>query len=529
MKKKRILIVNCYFDEFRFPIRQRMKRPQTMAPSFLAGMFSRERCEIKLYEEVFSSPLENEKLLSWPDMLVLTGLNATFDRMLHLTAYARTKNPAVIVVAGGPVIRMLYGLSKKYFDYCCTGDIEQMQEVIEDALGKEYVSETFLEKGWAVPRYDLTYWMKGGGYVESSRHCYFKCNFCSLTAENAQYRQYDMEHLEAQFDALGKKPLTLFIDNTFSCQNREFYIQRIELIKELRRKKRMGRWAALVTHDFFLNDENLELAREAGCLALFSGIESFDKESLVNFKKHQNTCLSQVEMVQKCLNAGISFHYGIIFDLSRRFIADLREELEFIVGTPQIPVPSFITLAIPLLGTDFFYECLEKKLFLPNLKIRDLDGTTVILKPRDPLPEAMQFVKDIQDLSGYKWKVFQHYRAFYRLYRKKLNWAALALAVFNGLLVCTPKLANAKSDFGHIIRKALSSHKRTFIGPTEPLDSVYTPKFPVDSHYESYFKPTMLTDGEGNLCDALRADLLGRVRVRALQETPKEKMKVIKK
>ena len=32
------------------------------------------------------------RLLSWPDMLVLTGLTNGFDRMLHLTAYARSKN-----------------------------------------------------------------------------------------------------------------------------------------------------------------------------------------------------------------------------------------------------------------------------------------------------------------------------------------------------------------------------------------------------------------------------------------------------
>jgi len=63
-----------------------------MAPAFLAGAFSPNLCEVKLYNEQFSGPLESEALLSWPDMLVLTGLNTAFDRMLHLTAYARTKN-----------------------------------------------------------------------------------------------------------------------------------------------------------------------------------------------------------------------------------------------------------------------------------------------------------------------------------------------------------------------------------------------------------------------------------------------------
>ncbi|PKN76472.1 MAG: hypothetical protein CVU52_04650, partial [Deltaproteobacteria bacterium HGW-Deltaproteobacteria-10] len=52
------------------------------------------------------------------------------------------------------------------------------------------------------------------------------------------------------------------------------------------------------------------------------------------------------------------------------------------------------------------------------------------------------------------------------------------------------------------------NHRRTFLGSTEPLDAVYKPAFRVDSIYKSYFKPTMLTDQEGNLSGALQEDLL---------------------
>lgn len=175
--KKRILIVNCYMDEFRVPVQRKSKYPQSMTTAFLAGLFSSARCEILLYDEVYSGPLEDEHLLSFPDMLVLTGLNSGFDRMLHLTAYARTKNKNVIVVAGGPVIRILTHYASRFFDYCCTGDIEQMAEVIEDAFGKPYISNSFQEKGWAIPRYDLAYWMKYFGHVESSRNCCYACDF----------------------------------------------------------------------------------------------------------------------------------------------------------------------------------------------------------------------------------------------------------------------------------------------------------------------------------------------------------------
>jgi len=108
---------------------------------------------VRCYTELASGPLEDEQLLSWPDMLVLTGLTNSFDRMLHLTAYARTKNPKVIVVAGGPSVRSLPLTSERVFDYACLGDIEELCDVIKEALGPEYVAETM------IPRYDLAYWL----------------------------------------------------------------------------------------------------------------------------------------------------------------------------------------------------------------------------------------------------------------------------------------------------------------------------------------------------------------------------------
>src|SRR5438445_3916639 len=106
-ERKRILIVNCYVDETREPIQRTHKIPQAMGPAYLAGVFAPERCDLRLYSELASGPLEDESLLGWPDMLVLTGLTTALDRMLHLTAYARTKNPRVVVVAGAHAVPAL--------------------------------------------------------------------------------------------------------------------------------------------------------------------------------------------------------------------------------------------------------------------------------------------------------------------------------------------------------------------------------------------------------------------------------------
>src|ERR1700739_752780 len=96
--RKRVLIVNCYFDDdSRQPRARTHKLPKPMGAAYLAGAFSPDCCDVRLYCEMYSGPLDDPRLLAWPDMLVMTGITTAFDRMLHLAAYARTFNDKVIV------------------------------------------------------------------------------------------------------------------------------------------------------------------------------------------------------------------------------------------------------------------------------------------------------------------------------------------------------------------------------------------------------------------------------------------------
>lgn len=500
---KRILIVNCYFDDARQPVRRRIKALQAMGPAFLAGVFSPDRCDVRLYNEQYSGPLESEKLLSFPDMLVLTGLNTAFDRMRHLTAYARTKNKRVIVVAGGPAIRALPLYSARFFDYCCTGDIEELKTVIEAEFGLDHVSDALRENGWAIPRYDLAYWMKLGGYVESSRNCYFSCKFCSLTAENATYRQYDMDYICSQFKALGRKKRVLFIDNNFGSSNGRFLQERLEFLKQLKDAGYMGNWSAMASADFF-SDENLEHAKASGCVALFSGVESFDSRSIENFGKNQNHRLPQIDMIKRCLNAGISFSYGLLLDIARRSVADMKKEIEFILDTHEIPLPSYISVAIPMLNTPFFYECAAGRQLLPHVKLRDLDGTTLTIKPFDSIEKVIQLIRDLRNFSGYRRKTVRHMKNFYHLYKRQIGISKIPFYLNGAAFLCFPNLFTAGPD---VFRWNFKKSKRTFIGTTEPLDDAYKPAFRVDACYENFFQPTFLTNADGNINETLMPDM----------------------
>ncbi len=497
--KKRILIVNCFFDEMRFTVGRNTQIPQAMGPVYLAGAFSQRLCDVRLYNEMSSGPLEDEKLLSWPDMLVLTGLNTAFDRMLHITAYARTKNKKVIVVAGGPAIRNLPILSNQYFDYICLGDVEELQQVIEDSFGKDHVSYEMR------PRYDLAYWMTHFGYVESSRYCNFRCSFCTLTGEGHGYKKYDLAFIRNQIVSLGKRrnPI-VFIDNNFYGNDRQFFLDRLELIKDLRKDGYIKSWSALVTNDFFYDHKNLELVKDAGCLYLFSGLESFDFVWLKSVNKLQNTHMAQITMVRDCLEHGIVFLYGTMLDVTRRRLVDLKRELDFIVDHPEITLPSYLSIIVPILGTPYFYDCLEAGLILPSTRLRDLESTTLCVKPLDPIHKVTKFVYDIQTLRGYKRKIMQYSWKFYKKYRSSLSNFQMLVALSNAIKLSYEVTPN-KAEFPNSLRSR--NRRRTHLSTTEILDKVYKPAFPVESRYQSYFRPTFLTDEAGEISRELESDI----------------------
>lgn len=498
-ERKRVLIVNAYLDETRRLRGRPHFVPQAIGPAYLAAAFNRDLTEIKLYNELAGGPLLDEKLFAWPDMLVLTSMTSGYDRMRHLAAYVRTKAPHCVIVAGGPAIRSLPKLSRRYFDYCCTGDVEELQTVVKEVFGPHYVSDS------TTPRFDLVDWTWRLGYVESSRNCNFKCSFCSLTGEQLSYQTYDLDYLRRQLDAVGKKTVIVFADNNFYGNNRSYFLAKLDLLKHYYKKGAFRAWAALVTNDFFARPENLQLVREAGCGSLFTGVESFDAEVLRRFNKLQNLRIPQVELIQSCLNAGMILNYGVIFDASTRTLADIHNEIRFITGTPEITLPVFMNLTIPLLRTPFFYECVRDRRLFPKTKLRDMDGNTLIMAPRDPVEDVVQFLKDMPTLEGYKARVMRHTASFLRLYYRKLDPLFLAVALGNAAFLCLPSLVHNHSGF--LRREKLRHPPRTYITTTEPVGPLYEPFIPIGDDYRHYFEPTMITDERGELTEDVAEDL----------------------
>lgn len=496
--RRRVLIVNTYFPEVREAIRV-PQIPNALAPVLLAGMLSPSRCEVRLYNEVSDGFVEifAPDLLSWPDLVVFTGLTAAFDRMLQLSAYFRTLNPAVVTVAGGVAIRALPTYARGFFDHVCTGDAEQLGEVVREALGSEYVAEE------PSPRYDLAHWMgRRIGYAESSRNCNFRCTFCSLTATGLGYQTSSIDELRRQLLAMGRRDVICFQDNQFYGFDRRVFLERMALLRELRAAGHFRYWHAFVSDTFLWNDEILTAAREAGCFSIFVGVESFDESWLRSVNKLQNVRYDRLTLIRRCMDAGILFNYGLVFDPTERSLAQMHRELEMICDNPQLPAPNFIFGAVPFPGTPFFRDRYQRGLLLPNTRVRDLEGSTLAMRPLDPAEEVARFLATAKYLRGYRRRHLWRQLRFIWRERRALSPEQLFISNVAFLSILTP---GPVWQLTGILR---ARRPRTHVSTTDRLDPVYTPVMRVGSAFAEHFQPTMVTDSAGDLNPALADDLL---------------------
>jgi radical SAM superfamily enzyme YgiQ (UPF0313 family) len=120
-------------------------------------------------------------------------------------------------------------------------------------------------------------------------------------------------------------------------------------LKPLRKK-----WAAQVTIDRCQDGELLDLARDAGCVYLFIGLESFSAESLACVNKGINNVAQYKHAIDLIHRCGISVWAGIIFG----FDTDHRDVFkDTLTACEQLGIdgvtPSILT---PLPGTPIFDE-----------------------------------------------------------------------------------------------------------------------------------------------------------------------------
>jgi len=168
----------------------------------------------------------------------------------------------------------------------------------------------------------------------------------------------------------------------------------------------------------------------------------------------------------------------------------MKDELDFTFRCDAIPLPAFTSLTIPLLGTPLFHDRVKLRQFLPLTKLRDMDGFTLLTKPLDEMERVLPFVRSLVELDGRFSEFARRGYGLLRRYWRSLSARQIAFLVANSF----PKLINKRRTVATVDNDNL-----TYITTTQPLGPLYNPMFAVPEQYRDYFRPTIVTDGEGEL------------------------------
>ena len=504
---RRILVLVAHLHEDRTR-KQDRDYLQSMAGLHVASLLDRDQYQVRLYHEMWHGPYPTQAIKPGDYAVVfLTGLQMDFDRMRQLSYFFR--DAGATVVAGGSICSLFPEFAAQFFDAVCAGGVECVVDVMQDYARGSMQPVYRSPQSW-IAEFEIDYrFMRKNGirvpvhFIEASRGCNFKCDFCSIPAEKARHAAYDIRNVARNIDNSIRSsphfsisrlyPFVFFIDNNFS--NNLPHLRRIcELLKG---DKRVKMWGALVTGDVLRNRALVKLMADAKCRDLFTGIESIGEGFNESHDKRQNAKSSATlfDDLAYAESLGMMIRYGYLFDPRTTSIEQMQAELRFILRSDVLHHPYFVAFVAPLAGTKLFWQAADGGELLPNLRLRDVEGRCIAYRNTIDGPDALgRFAATIfgtpNIYSDRKKSIARFWRHAWRHGRKNPVLSYLFYLNRTRLI----RLGRNHRTVG-----------RNYIGGREILDPQYS-EYPADiapEDKERYFDPILLTDAEGRAAEWL--------------------------
>ncbi len=164
--------------------------------------------------------------------------------------------------------------------------------------------------------------------VQFSRGCYYKdCAFCALTLDHQNFRQKDPGKTVDELQALSDKydtPYFFFTDECLALSPTK------RLCQQILDRNLSLQWTAEMRFEKNLSRDLLRLMRDAGCLKIVFGLESFNQR-VMDFMKKGITQDSVRRITEDCLDLGIAIHMYIIVGFPTETEAEAMETANFII------------------------------------------------------------------------------------------------------------------------------------------------------------------------------------------------------
>lgn len=388
MKKKLLMITPENKQINRFRKKQFNNFIQITMP-YLAAFVDEEKYLITLVDEYNQTIPVNQDF----DLVEMTVNTSNAPHCYDLSVKFRNKGAKVVL--GGPHVTLLPNEAMEHCDYLIVGEAEHtwpqfLTEFYHGCCSKKLykMSEVPSLNGIPTPRRDLInsrYFTKGA--VIASRGCPYHCSFCNLKQiYHDSFRTRPIQEVIEDIRQIKSKYFVFWDDNFFGDIK---YAK--ELMKEL--KVLNKRWAAQVTLERCKDEELLKLAKEAGCIYFFVGIESFSNESLGSVNKKINNVEKYETLIKNVHKHGISIQAGIIFGFDTDTKDVYKKTLEACnyLGIDGVTV----SILTPLPKTPVYEQYKKEDRLLTNDWSAYNGKTSVAFKPKQMTPEEL--------FEGYMW------------------------------------------------------------------------------------------------------------------------------
>ena len=164
--------------------------------------------------------------------------------------------------------------------------------------------------------------------IQFSRGCYYKdCAFCALTLDHQNFRQRQPDKVVDDLKLLMEKyqtPFFFFTDECFALSPTK------RLCSQLIEAGVNAQWTCEMRFEKNLSRDLLKLMRDAGCLKIVFGLESYNQRVMDFMKKgikreHVN------RIVDDCLDLDMAVHCYVLIGFPTETEAEATETMNFIV------------------------------------------------------------------------------------------------------------------------------------------------------------------------------------------------------
>ena len=346
--KSLLLVTPENAEIHRFRRRQCNNFTQVTMP-YLAGFVDERRFRIRLVDEY-------SQRIPYDDPADLVAITVNTPNAAHCYEMAdRFRARGAKVALGGPHATLLPEEASAHCDHLFVGEAEEtwppfLEAFLEGSGEARYVCPRPPSlAGLPIPRRDLIRQRSfTKGAVFATRGCPYRCAYCNLRQIYAPgFRTRPVEEVIADIRSMPNRHFVFWDDHFFA--DRAYSVRLMTALKGLGR-----RWAAQTTIDRCEDEELLRLAREAGCVYLFVGLETFTDAGLAAAGKPCNRVPEYRAAIAAMHLQGICIQAGVIFGLdsdTKEVFAETLEVCESL-GIDGV-TPSILT---PFPGTSIYQD-----------------------------------------------------------------------------------------------------------------------------------------------------------------------------